>query len=366
LMGMVINRGNPKQPHYALTFDDGPTFLKMEDWLEALERHQAVGTFFFTGEWLDRFPQQARLLLSRGHELAPHTYHHRRMAEVSKEVFFEELKLTELAYQEATGLACPTFMRFPYRSYKEENIAWLAEWGYIDIEGEDSGDWAGTSSNEIVERLLPSLTNGVILVHHCNDIAKGTPDAVKELAQIASSKGLIPVTISQHLKSIDISPHYRRWKISIDVPAFEPPFSTHDWELIVQVEDLKQLAFETFDWGIPHISGSFVGENQWLQMLSETMITRRSSESQTFCYARRFADQYWAYVLIEVQGDSLVLKDFATKEFHADALVYVINWGFKIALELGSKRLLATRDLRRLSKLCDQMGLSSELLAEII
>jgi hypothetical protein len=60
------------------------------------------------------------------------------------------------------------------------------------------------------------------------------------------------------------------------------------------------------------------------------------------------------------------LKDFATKEFHADALVYVINWGFKIALELGCKRLLATRDLRRLSKLCDQMGLSSELLAEII
>jgi peptidoglycan/xylan/chitin deacetylase (PgdA/CDA1 family) len=362
-MGMVINRGNPELPHYAFTFDDGPTFLKMEDWLEALERHQAVGTFFFTGEWLDRFPQQARLLLSRGHELAPHTYHHRRMAEVSKEVFFEELKLTELAYQEATGLACPTFMRFPYRSYKEENIAWLAEWGYIDIEGEDSGDWAGTSANEIVERLLPSLTNGVILVHHCNDIAKGTPDAVRKLAHIAKNRGLIPVTISQHLKSMDISPQYRWWKISIEVPASKPPYSISDWLPIEQADDLKKLAFETFDWGIPHIIEGFDSENQWLQMLSETLITRKSSESQVYGYARRFADSYWAYVLIEVQGDSLVLKDFATKEFHADALVYVINWCFKIASELGCKRLLADRDMRRLRKLCDQMGLTSELLA---
>jgi peptidoglycan/xylan/chitin deacetylase (PgdA/CDA1 family) len=362
LMGMVINRGNPKQPHYAFTFDDGPTILKMEDWLDALEQHQAVGTFFFTGEWLDRFPQQARLLLSRGHELAPHTYHHRRMAEVSKEVFFEELKLTELAYQEATGLACPTFMRFPYRSFKEENIAWLAEWGYIDIEGEDSGDWAGTSSNEIVERLLPSLTNGVILVHHCNDIAKGTPDAVSKLAQIANDRGLTPVTISELLKSMDISPQYRRWKISIDVPGFKLPFSTKDWEPVLQAEDLKQLAFDTFNWGIPHINEGYDGENQWLRMLSETLNTRRPLESQAFCYARRFADQYWAYVLIEVQGNTLVLKDFATKEFHADALVYVINWGIKIASELGCKRLLANRDMRRLSKLCDQMGLSSELL----
>jgi hypothetical protein len=287
------------------------------------------------------------------------------MAEVSKEVFFEELKLTELAYQEATGLACPTFMRFPYRSYKEENIAWLAEWGYIDIEGEDSGDWAGTSSNEIVERLLPTFSNGAILVHHCNDIAKGTPDAVRKLARIANNRGLIPVTVSQLLKSMDISPQYRWWKISIDVPPSKPSFSTSDWEPIVQADDLKQLSFETFDWGIPHIIEGFDSENQWLQMLSETLNTRRSSESQVFCYARSFADQYWAYILAEVQGDALVLRDFATKEFHADSLVYVINWGFKIALELGCKRLCANRDMRRLSKLCDQMGLSSELLAEV-
>jgi hypothetical protein len=60
------------------------------------------------------------------------------------------------------------------------------------------------------------------------------------------------------------------------------------------------------------------------------------------------------------------LRDFATKEFHADALVYVINWGINIALEFGCKHLFASRDMRRLSKLCDQMGLSYELVAEVI
>jgi hypothetical protein len=165
---------------------------------------------------------------------------------------------------------------------------------------------------------------------------------------------------------MDISPQYRWWKISIDVSASKPPYSTSDWEPIVQADELKQLASETFGWGILHIIEGFESENQWLKMLSETLILNRSSESQVFCYARRFAGQYWAYVLVEAQGDALVLRDFATKEFHADALVNVISWGIQIAKELGCKRLFANRDMRRLSKLCGQMGLSSELLAEVI
>ncbi|MEC0310967.1 polysaccharide deacetylase family protein [Paenibacillus lautus] len=79
-------------------------------------------------------------MIARGHELTTHTYHHRRMADVTKAIFFEELKLAELAYQEATGRPVPTFMRFPYASYLEENMEWLREWSYLVIEGEDTVD----------------------------------------------------------------------------------------------------------------------------------------------------------------------------------------------------------------------------------
>src|SRR5690606_5386815 len=104
------------------------------------------------------------MILERGHELAPHSYHHRRMAEIPKDVFLDEIKLTELAYQEATGKSCPTFMRFPYLSFREENLDWLSDLGYVDIEGDDSGDWAGLTSQQIVKNVTPFFKNGAVVV----------------------------------------------------------------------------------------------------------------------------------------------------------------------------------------------------------
>lgn len=80
----AVWKGDINQALCAFTFDDGPSQLPVELWLDVLEEEDAVGTFFFTGEWMDRYPEKARLILSRGHVLAPHTYHHRRMAQVPK------------------------------------------------------------------------------------------------------------------------------------------------------------------------------------------------------------------------------------------------------------------------------------------
>lgn len=87
-----------------------------------------------------------------------HTYHHRRMADVSKAVFYEELKQSELAYQEATGRPAPVIIRFPYASYQQENLEWLRAWNYVVVEGEDTVDWSGPPSAELVERVTPWLT----------------------------------------------------------------------------------------------------------------------------------------------------------------------------------------------------------------
>lgn len=135
MSNLVITRGNPALSHCAFTFDDGPMRIPVDAWLDALEQGGACGTFFLTGEWFDRYPAKAREMIARGHELTTHTYHHRRMADVTKAVFLEELKWAELAYQEATGRPVPTFMRFPYASYREENLEWLREWNYLVIEG---------------------------------------------------------------------------------------------------------------------------------------------------------------------------------------------------------------------------------------
>jgi peptidoglycan/xylan/chitin deacetylase (PgdA/CDA1 family) len=352
----VIVRGNLSSKQCAFTFDDGPWSLDLEAWLEALEDNGIIGTFFFTGEWLDRFPNKAREVLNRGHELAPHTYHHRAMAQVSREIFFEELKLTELAYQEATGRPCPLYFRFPYRSYREENLDWLAEWGYVDVEGDSSDDWAGISAEAIVANIEPTLDSGSIIVHHANDIAKETPKALHTLAHMVKEKGLAAVGVSELLRSLGKEQGTRSWKVKVELPA-QDELAMGNWISLHTNDERRKLAAELSEWETVKAIGG-LGQPKWLHELA-------NGDNQRIVAGRHMADQYWTYAYAEVRGKELVLVDFATKEPVGDALVYLLRWAISTALELGCERVIATRDMRRIDNMCRQMGWSSEIVPDI-
>jgi peptidoglycan/xylan/chitin deacetylase (PgdA/CDA1 family) len=352
----VITRGNPELPLCAFTFDDGPMRIPIDAWLDALEQGGARGTFFLTGEWFDRHPAKAREMLVRGHELTTHTYHHRRMADVTKAVFFEELRLAELAYQEATGRSVPTFMRFPYASYREENLEWLREWNYLVIEGEDTVDWSGPPSAQLVERVIPKLFNGSIFMFHANEIAKETPQAVKSLVYHTHAKGLAAVPVSELLHADGISTGERSWHVRYK-PILQDSFHSDQWKSLTGEEELQKLAADSLDWGNPKVPTGSGAYKKWLQELSMQV----QSDGETYFVARSFADQHWAYVRASVRGDALVLEDFATKESHADALIYILQWAAHKASTLGCEWVTSTQDMRRIHKLCKQLGFEAEI-----
>jgi peptidoglycan/xylan/chitin deacetylase (PgdA/CDA1 family) len=350
-------QGDVNQAICAFTFDDGPSRLPLELWLDVLEQEGAVGTFFFTGEWMDRYPDKAREILSRGHVLAPHTYHHRRMEEVPKSVFLEQLKLTELAYQDATGLPCPSFMRFPYCSYREENLDWLSEWGYLDIEGIDSGDWAGRPAEDIVAKVEPILDKGTIVVMHSNDTAKGSPDALRELIRIAKQRGLRGVGIPEILESVGLEVGYRTWKITVNVPA-ELEHPTVDW---VPMNNSQELAAQSIEWNIPQYTLQFTSESEWLEYLENPLHEFGVTENRQLFSIREFSGSYWGYVRVGVTKDTLVLLDYAAKEAHADTLVYLLRWAAETASGLGLTQIEARRDIRKMNEMCRQLGWQSEI-----
>ncbi|WP_054026064.1 polysaccharide deacetylase family protein [Bacillus sp. FJAT-28004] len=361
----AIWKGNTDQPICAFTFDDGPSHLPLEWWLDVLEEEEAIGTFFFTGEWIDRYPNKAREILSRGHVLAPHTYHHRRMAEVPKAVFLEQLKLAELAYQDATGLPCPTFMRFPYCSFREENLDWLAEWGgYRDIEGVDSGDWRGVPSEAIIAKIEPKLDKGTIVVMHSNDIAKGTPDALRELIRIAKQRGLRCVGIPEMLESSGIEVGYKPWKITIEVPS-ELDYPSESWVPLKNNDELAALAAQTIDWNIPQYSLQFHSELEWLEHLENPLQECGVMENRELFHIRQFEGSYWGFARFGVMEDTLVLLDFAAKEAQADTLVYLLRFAVETAKELGLSRIEARRDIRNMNEMCRQLGWQSEIKEEL-
>ncbi|HZH58217.1 MAG TPA: polysaccharide deacetylase family protein [Metabacillus sp.] len=353
-----ISKGNPIQSYCAFTFDDGPSKQPLEAWLDALEQFSAPGTFFFTGEWIDQHPDKARMLISRGHELASHSYHHRRMSELSKEVFLEELKETELAYQEATGKPCPNFFRFPYLNFKEENLNWLSEWGYHSILGNDTGDWAGLPAHKIINNGRVLLYNGSILVLHSNDITKSTPQAVKQLLRSAGNWDLKPVKISDLLKGMGILPEYRSWKISIDVPVSDP-FPPLEWTKIQSPEDIQKLAAETLEWGLDKIPSGNDAESKWIQHLSEPIEANEIVEDRELFAGLMKRDEFWGYARFALYNEELVVLDFGFRETQAETLVDLLRWAVKIAKEAGCASIIARQDLRRIHKMCQQMGWKS-------
>ncbi|GGH36915.1 polysaccharide deacetylase family protein [Paenibacillus segetis] len=356
----AVWRGNVNQAICAFTFDDGPSQLPLEWWLDVLEQEEAVGTFFFTGEWMDKYPEKAREILSRGHVLAPHTYHHRRMAEVPKSVFLDQLKQTELAYQDATGLPCPNFMRFPYCSFREENLDWLAETGVYDIEGIDSGDWAGVPAKDIVAKIEPKLENGTIVVMHSNDISVGTPDALRELIQIAKQKGLRCVGIPEILESVGIEAGARPWKITVEVPA-ELDHPLEDWIALENRDQLVNLAAQTTKWNIAEYMLHFNSESEWLEHLENPLHEFGVTENRELFAIREFNESYWGYVRTGFRENTLVLLDYASKEAQADTLVYILRWAAETASKLGLTQIEARQDIRKLNEMCRQLGWPAEI-----
>jgi peptidoglycan/xylan/chitin deacetylase (PgdA/CDA1 family) len=72
----VISRQDRGRNAAALTFDDGPDPDVTPLLLEVLRRHGVQATFFVAGAKAEQHPELIREILSRGHTLGNHSYHH--------------------------------------------------------------------------------------------------------------------------------------------------------------------------------------------------------------------------------------------------------------------------------------------------
>ncbi len=88
----------------SLTFDDGPHPIWTPKILDELDRLDVKATFFVVGEQVDAYPHLAVDIVSRGHEIANHTYSHPQMGEIATRQIDLQLELTRLAVIDATGI----------------------------------------------------------------------------------------------------------------------------------------------------------------------------------------------------------------------------------------------------------------------
>ena len=79
VFGELVARVETQQKVVALTFDDGPSQLGVDEVLPLLRERGVKATFFLIGGALERNLKLGESIATDGHEIGNHTYTHQRM-----------------------------------------------------------------------------------------------------------------------------------------------------------------------------------------------------------------------------------------------------------------------------------------------
>jgi len=198
--------------HWAPTYDDGPSAFTANVLSTLKDHNDTKATFFVIGSRLCSSAKQMIDAINAGHEIAVHTWAHPRLTSRTNEQIIAEIKWTEKAIFELTGIK-PKYMRPPNGNldnrarYIVEKLGytpvlWVPDtndWQYNYIKDPSSSDVkAGTNAivgniTDYIKSNTAALTGTVSLEH---DIAQITVTAAKSVLDnvVAAGWSLVPLT----------------------------------------------------------------------------------------------------------------------------------------------------------------------------
>lgn len=126
--------GDDSEKVIYLTFDCGYENGNTEPILDALKKHDAKGTFFVVGHFLETAPEMVKRMVEEGHAVGNHTYHHLDMPTISDmETFQKEMDDVANLFKEITGTELAPYYRPPQGKCNEENLKKAQELGYCTV-----------------------------------------------------------------------------------------------------------------------------------------------------------------------------------------------------------------------------------------
>lgn len=180
----------------ALTFDAAWGNEDTGELLDILKAYNVKATFFMTGGWVEKYPEDVKRILAEGHDLGNHSQNHKNMSQLTADECRQELMEVHNRVKELTGYEMFLF-RPPYGDYDNHVITTARECGYYPIQWDvDSLDWKNYGVDSILQTVLenPHLGNGSIIL--CHNGAKYTAEALEQLITGLQEKGfeLVPVS----------------------------------------------------------------------------------------------------------------------------------------------------------------------------
>lgn len=162
---LLVLRGPASERRVALSFDDGPDAMTGE-YLDALDRFGARATFFLLGSAIERHPEALHEIVRRGHEVASHSYSHRRFPTLSAAAMGEELARTAALLPPARRT--PPLFRPPQGNVSARSLLRTAAAGYTTMLWSlDSDDCRTEDPEQVMARVAPGrVAPGEIILLH--------------------------------------------------------------------------------------------------------------------------------------------------------------------------------------------------------
>jgi len=196
LFGGLTDSVETNQKVVALTFDDGPT-NNVDKILPLLKQYNVKATFFLIGNDIEKNPEEAKKIVSAGHQVGNHTFSHDRMVLKSPSFIKEEIEKTDELIREA-GYKDEIDFRPPYgkkmiglpyylNKVQKETITWNIE-----------PDTYYSSAADKVEYVKKNIKPGsIILLHPMYDKTGNELKTIEEILQSLTKEGYQFVTVDE-------------------------------------------------------------------------------------------------------------------------------------------------------------------------
>jgi len=196
LFGSITSHVKTQEKVVALTFDDGPT-KNVSAILSLLDDYNAKVTFFLIGKDIEENSEEAKKIVSAGHQIGNHTYSHKRMIFKSPVFYKNEIEKTDeliesIGYTETPSVRPPygkKLIGFPYYLSKNnrDTITWNLE-----------PDSYYSTVNEKIKYVQENIQPGsIILMHPMYDDTGNELQAIEGILQTLSKSGYKFVTIKE-------------------------------------------------------------------------------------------------------------------------------------------------------------------------
>ena len=186
--GLVLSGGryiDPTKPMVALTFDDGPDVQVDSILMDELEKVNGRSTFFVVGQRVEKFPEDIKNTVERGHEVGNHSYDHDiHLSKKGVDYIRNEFDKTDQAVQNASGVA-PALVRLPGGNYTADVKTAVSKplifWS-IDTE-----DWRSRDAEKTKQIVLSQVKDGDIVLMHA--LYLSTAEACKAIIPELTARG---------------------------------------------------------------------------------------------------------------------------------------------------------------------------------